>query len=293
MLFSASKGGFSMKPLNTRITSFLLLFSLILLVACGPAASQESLPITEATADESPLTNNVSQTNKGVTITIMDVNNTLTGTVITFVVQADPLWNLSVDSDPPPVAMHNNQILTDETGAQYTPRASTYGVAQFDASTGGVKFENTITFERINSDSLTLQTEIEISGIPTSPPIEISLINHQVFDTWPLDPGISFSEFVDLPGNVRFTSRVNTKIELEFSLERIIIDGLKLGCLHFWLVTTTTPDFYSDCSLNESQVVSRLGMDLPSDEALPILVRVTGSAMILEPFTVSWTRAGE
>jgi len=266
-----------MKSLHVRKASSLLFCFSILLTAC-----------TSFRTDEPSSESNVSQTHKGVTVTITDITHSLTNTVVTFVVQADPQWNLSVESDPPARAMEYNSTLTDDTGTQYTPRSSEYGIAQLDASTGGVKFENKLTFEPILSDTLTLQTEIEIEGIPASPAIEISLNSHQVNEIWSIDQGIAFSNFVDLPVNVELLSLTDRDVVLEFVTEHITSDGLELGCLHFWPDTDSTANFFADCSSDETQIASRTGMDLPSDGSMQVLLHITGSAIITEPFTVSW-----
>ncbi len=257
---------------------FLLLF-VTLLTACQLITPQAS---------------KLSQTIKGVTLNVTDIKCTLIETVITFTIQVGPEWNLSIDSDRPSGVMLNDPILVDEGGKQYTPRASTYGIAQSDDSTGGMRFENMITFEPISgsSNTITFQTEIEILGIPVSPSFEISLLGRQPLDTWPLEQGITFSNFANLPVNVKLTYKSASRVDLEFTYERITSDGLLSECLHFWPDSQTTTNYYADCTADENKIVSRLGMDLPSDKTSLILLHITGSVIITEPFAISWSVTG-
>lgn len=274
-----------MKSLHSLITRFLLLCCLTMVAACGPLAFP-SAPTPETTT-------NISQTNKGITVTVTDIQNSLFSTTLTILIQADSQWDVRVDSDPPAVAMLSNPLLFDETGKQFTPFESTHGLAQLDESTGGIKFENTITFELATGAPLTFQSEIEIEGIPVSPTVEISLTDHQVLDDWPISQSLSFSDFTDLTGNVRLLSRDDTKLVLEFTFERISNDGLELACLHFWPDTNLIPIDYCDCTGNDNQVISKLKMDISPDETLPLFIRVTGTIIITEPFTVSVPSQGQ
>jgi hypothetical protein len=259
-----------MKPI--RFLSSLLFF-LTLLAACGPAAPAGS----------------PSQTHKGITLTVTGVSRSLLKTTVTVVVQAGPEWNLSAETERPAGAMLNNVILTDESGRQYTLHSSTNGFPSPDETTGGVLFENTLTFEPVEDDTLTLQAEVEIMGIPASPPVEIALDGRQAYESWPLDQELALNDFILPPGNVEITYQSDSKLELAFTFQRAENDGLRLTCLHFFPnPPQENLSLYADCTADDTQIVSKLGMDLPADGLEQIVISVTGSLAIIEPFIVEW-----
>src|SRR5688500_8847237 len=125
-----------------------LILSLLifLLAACQSNTSVDSTP-------------SESQTKDGVTVTITNVDFSEKETVVTFVVQVHPDWGLDITADPLPQALHNNPVLFDEAGKQYTATSGTYGLPPGDEATGGVKFENVVTFPPIENQSIIFQTE--------------------------------------------------------------------------------------------------------------------------------------
>ncbi|RPJ28493.1 MAG: hypothetical protein EHM33_04270 [Chloroflexi bacterium] len=239
---------------------------------------------------------NGSQTKSGVTLTITNVDFSEKETVVTFVVQVDSDWGLDINVLPPQQALYNNPVLSDEAGRQYAAIAGTYGLPQLDEETGGVKFENTVTFPPVKGDSISFQTEIEISEIPISQPVYLSISDHEVLDVWSIGQSITFSSFTDIPGKVKLLSQSDDTLELEFTFERVTSDGLRLGCLNFypgdqdWATNEGTENHFRECLLGENQVVSRTGMAVPTDITSPIPFHVTGSAVFVEPFAVSWPK---
>jgi hypothetical protein len=265
---------------------FITLLVVFVLASCAPAAT-----IAPATSTPS---NDVSQTKNDITLAITNVSFSETQTVVTFVVKVSPQWGLDINAFPPQQALHNNPILTDETGRQYHLISGTYGLPQFGTETGGVTFENTVTFEPIKSQNLIFQVEIEISELPISQPVLISISDHKVLDVWVITQGITFSNFTDVQGNVKLLSQSDKNLELEFTFNRVTSGGLKLGCLNFYpdgqdLANTQEVVRYQTCAIDEKQVISTVGMDLPADKALPISFHVTGGVAFTEPFIVLWS----
>ena len=264
-----------------------LIFSLIifvfLLTACQANLSARSVP-------------EVSQTKSGVSLTITRVDFSEEDTVVTFVVQVDPEWGLDINADPPQQALYNNPILLDEAGKQSAAISGTYGLPQVDEETGGVKFENVVTFPPVASNGIIFQTEIEISEIPVLQPVYVSIANHQVPDVWSIGPGITFSGFTDVPGKVKLSSQSGDTLELEFTFDRVASGDIRLGCLNFypgnqdWANNEGTVNHFRECLADKQQIVSKIGMALPIDQTSSIPFRVTGSAVFVEPFTVSWSR---
>lgn len=242
-------------------------------------------------------TSSGSQTKDGVTVTITNVDFSENETIVTFVIEVDPNWGLDITADPFPQALHNNPMLFDEAGKQYAATSGTYGLPQSDETTGGVKFENVVTFPPIESQSIIFQTEIEVSGIPISQPVSVSIANHQVDDVWSIGPGITFSKFTDVPGKIKLVSQSGDTLELEFTFERVTNDDIQLGCLSFypanqdWANNEGTENHFRECLADQQQVISKTGMALPTDQKLPIPFHVMGSAGFVEPFTVSWSKA--
>lgn len=257
----------------------------VILASCAPAAK---VTPTETTVPKAQI-GNASQTKNDVTLTITNVNFSETDTLVTFVVKVPPQWGLDINTSPPQQALHNNPILSDETGKQYAPVSGTYGLPQLDTETGGVKFENTVIFAPVKNKNVIFQVEIEISEIPISQPVAISVSNHKVLDVWSITQGITFSGFTDVQGKVKLLSKSDSKMELEFTFDRVTSDGLKLGCLNFYPDNQDTTNNERECLVDENQVISKVGMDLPKDETSPILFYVTANAAFTEPFIVSWS----
>lgn len=231
---------------------------------------------------------------EGVTVTITNVDFSEKETVVTFAVQVNPDWGLDITADPFPQALHNNPILTDEAGKQYTATSGTYGLPQSDGTTGAVKFENVVAFPPIESQRVIFQTQIEISEIPISQPVSVSIANHQVPDVWSIGPGITFSRFIDVPGTVKLVSQSDDTLALEFTFDRVTNGDLRLGCLSFypatqdWANNEGTENHFRECLADQKQIVSKTGLALPTDQTLPIPFYVTGSAVFVEPFAVAW-----
>jgi hypothetical protein len=266
-----------------NITTVLLVA--IFLASCAPSAT---VVPTETAIPTAPISN-VSQTKNDVTLTITNVNYSEKDTLVTFLVKVPPQWGLDINAFPPQQALHNNPILSDETGKQYAPISGTYGLPQLDTETDGVKFENTVTFAPVKNKNVVLQVEIEISELPISQPVAISVSNHKVLDVWSITQGITFSSFTDVQGKVKLLSQSDSKMEFEFTFDRVTSGGLKLGCLSFYPDNQDTTNNVRECLLDENQVVSKVGMDIPKNEASPILFHVTASAAFTEPFIVSWS----
>lgn len=266
---------------------FITLLVVFVLASCAPAAK-----IAPATPTPS---NDVSQTKNDITLAITNVSFSETQTVVTFVVKVSPQWGLDINAFPPQQAIHNNPILTDGTGRQYHPVSGTYGLPQFGTETGGVTFENTVTFEPIKRENLIFQVEIEITELPIPQPVLISISDHKVLDVWVITQGITFNNFTDVQGNVKLLSQSDKNLELEFTFNRVTSGGLKLGCLNFYpdgqdlANTQDTVVRYRTCAIDEKQVISTVGMDLPADKALPISFHVTGGVAFTEPFIVLWS----
>lgn len=265
--------------------SFLsLLIFVVLLSACQSNTLVDSTP-------------NVSQTKDGVTLTITNVDFSEKETVLTFTVRVKPDWGLDITADPFPQALHNNPLLFDEAGKQYTAISGTYGLPQPDEKTGGVMVENIVSFPPIESQRVVFQTEIEISGIPISETVSVSTANHEVPDVWSIGPGITYSQFTDVPGQVKLVSQSGDTLELEFTFDRVTNSGVQLGCLSFypvnqdWANNEGTENHYRECLADQKQIITKTGLALPKDETSPIPFHVTGSAMFVEPFRVSWSNA--
>lgn len=264
--------------------NFFLIFLTILLTACQSTsvANSESTPLTTQIK-------NASQTKNDVALTITNVTFSEKDTLVTFVVKVPPQWGLDINAFPPQQALHNNSVLIDETGRQHTLVSGTYGLPQLDTETGGVEIENTVTFGPIKSQTVIFQTEIEISEIPISQPVAISILDRKVLDSWSINQGITFSSFTDVPGSVKLLSRDDNKIELEFTFNRVTSGDLKLGCLTFYSENWDTTDNARECLSNETRIIAKVGMDSPKDEISPILFHVTANAAFVEPFNVSWS----
>jgi hypothetical protein len=251
------------------------MFFVFLLTACQPNSS----------------TSNVSQTQNGVTLTITDVTYSENETIVTYITQVNSRWGLDVKAFPPQQALPNKPILFDGTGKQYNPTAYSGGLPQIDAETGGVKFENTVTFPPVDNKTISFQSGIEISEIPIIQPVSVSIYKHKVLDVWSTSQGITFnfSSFADIPVKVKLLSRNDSKMELEFTFERVTNDGLKLGCLSYYPDNQDMTSSERGCQWDEKQIVSRVRMDSPKDELSPILFHVTANVAFIEPFKVSWS----
>jgi hypothetical protein len=265
-----------------KLTLSLLIF-IVLLSACQSNASVNSIP-------------GVSQTKDGVTVSITNIVFSEKETVLTFAVRVNPDWGLDITADPFPQALHSNPVLFDEAGKQYTAISGTYGLPQNDETTGGVMFENVVSFPSIESQNIVFQTEIEISGIPISQPVSISIANHVVPDVWSIGPGITYSQFTDVPGQVKLVSQSGDTLELEFTFERVTNSGVRLGCLSFypanqdWANNEGTENHFRECLADQNQIISKTGLALPRDATSPIPFHVTGSVIFVEPFRVSWSK---
>ena len=204
---------------------------------------------------------------------------------------------LDISSDPFPQALHNNPNLFDDAGKQYAATSGTYGLPQIDEATGGVKFENVVSCPPIESQRIIFQTEIEISEIPISQPVSVSIANHQISDVWSIGPGITFSSFTDVPGKVKLVSQNGDTLELEFTFDRVTNGDIRLGCLNFypanqdWANNEGTENHFRECLADQEQIISKTGIALPTDQTLPIPFHITGSAIFVEPFTVLWSKA--
>ncbi len=285
--------------MKTKKIRFFLLFFLIFLTACQPASFTATPspevklePAAASTIMPSPsatFMSNASQTKKGVTLTVTNVNPSKSKTIVTFVVRVDPQWGLDIHTFPPQQALHNHSILYDKTGKSYTPISGTYGYPQSDPETGGVKFENTLTFAPLESDTVMFQTEIEITEIPVRQPVAVSLSNHSELDVWSIHPGITFSSFTDLPGDVRILSQSESIVKLEFTFSRAKVGGLQLGCLYFYPENQDKMKGYKDCLIHDQQTISKAEVGLPTNKEMPILLNVSASVMFTEPFVEPWS----
>lgn len=261
-----------------------LILSLLifLLAACQSNTAADAIP-------------NISQTKDGVTVTITNIDFSEIDTIVTFVVQVDADWGLEVTADPFPQALYNNPVLFNEAGQQHAAIAGTYGLPQSDEATGGVKFENVVTFPPMESQRVEFQTEIEISEIPISQPVSVSIANHQLLDVWSIGSGITFSKFTNVPGTVKLVSQSGDTLVLEFMFDRVTNGDLRLGCLNFypanqdWANNEGTENHFRECLADEKEIISKTGMALPTDQKLPIPFHVTGSAIFVDPFRMAWS----
>lgn len=264
------------------ILSFLLLTTLV--VACGNA----EVP-TQTNPDITP-----SQTNQGITLSITNVRQSSDETVITVMVRASPAWNLDIDDMDHPIEIWlNDALLTDENGQSIALRSGTFGFGELDEATGDVEFIDELTFDASTGKTLTLQANAEILNVPVLPSFEISLADHQVNDSWTLDQDLTINGMALSPGTVTLTELTDTRIGLSFVYEKITSDGLMLSCLHFYPITQSIDNSFSDCTTTDSPtIVSKMETSL-NDPTAPIAIQATGDILLTEPFIVTWRAEGE
>jgi hypothetical protein len=243
---------------------------------------------TQSACQSNPSGTERSASKNGVKLTITKVAYSDKDTILTYLIQVDPKWNLDVNAFPPQQAISNNPILINDKGEKYEPKSVTSGLPQADEATGGVKYESRVTFPPLQASNLTFQTEIEISEIPISPPVSVSVANHQVSDVWSIGQDLSFDNFVGIPVQVRLLSQNDQMIELEFNYDLVKSKNLKLECLTFYPDNWETTNSYMGCALDDAKGSSTSQVFLQKDNTRSILFHVTGSVAFTEPFAMSW-----
>jgi hypothetical protein len=233
------------------------------------------------TPDFNPALAQVSDTQYGITVSVLDVNDKQGEVAVMMTAQVDPSWGVD-HAFPFFQTFISLPLLYGEGERPFTPTHASGEVVEVDETTGGWREGSTHYFagELSEGEALWLEAAVELTGIHHVITLPLTLADAEVGQIWSLDWPISLgaaqlvlSEVVWEEGTADGTA------QLRLTLVDNNPPDLTLGCLH---IATTDP-WQELCDNDERSFV----VTVPTDKAVQLHLRaninVTGFELRWQP----------